>query len=85
MTNTYSNAPTKRQYLRGLVNYCGLTCRTYSPGDGITRYRFFAQDDPSDYFGPSTGLGTALGISEAIAWLEGYRAGRIQGMRVAAR
>ena len=47
--------------------------RTYSPGDGITRYRFFRRvDGPmSDYFGPESGIYTALGAKEAHAFAWG--------------
>lgn len=76
-----NDAQSKRSYLRGMAIYCNVTIRTYSPGDGTTRYRFFAPDDKSDYFGPSSGMGTALGISDAISWMEGYRHGFDQGKR----
>lgn len=77
--------PNKRQYLRLLINQCDVKCMSYSPGDGKTRYRFFASDDPSEYFGPSSGMGTVLGISEAITWMEGYRAALYTAIRIAAR
>ena len=50
----------------------GLYVRTYSPGDGLTRYRFFKKKGNS-YFGPDNGIYTALGIKEAETWLSGYR------------
>jgi len=43
---------------------------TYSPGDGVTRYRFFSE--PSGYFGPKSGIFTALGYKEADAFVMGY-------------
>jgi hypothetical protein len=49
----------------------GLNVRTYSPGDGVTRYRFFPKDDTSSYFGPSNGIHTALGAKAAIEYAEG--------------
>ena len=58
-----------------LAREAGLYVATYSPGDGVTRYRFFKGKKPKSYF-EATGLYTALGISEAEAWLEGYRRGR---------
>lgn len=76
-----SDKATRRQYLAGMATYCGVTIRTYSPGDGVTRYRFFAPDDKSSYFGPSSGMGTALGLADAISWMEGYRKGYDQGRR----
>lgn len=51
----------------------GFYVATYSPGDGVTRYRFFSE--PSDYFGPASGLYTALGYKEATIWLNGAIAG----------
>ena len=49
-----------------------LYVRTYSPGDGLTRYRFFKKKGNS-YFGPDNGIYTALGIKEAETFLDGYR------------
>ena len=55
----------------------GLRFATYSPGDGVTRYRFFREEDKSSYFGPSNGVYTALGIREARTWLAGVLRGRV--------
>lgn len=52
----------------------GFYVNTYSPGDGVTRYRFFSK--PSDYFGPESGDYTALGFKEA----DTYAIGRIHGV-----
>lgn len=54
------------------ANQFGLHVETWSPGDGVTRYRFFSE--PADYFGGSDNikLYTALGIKEASTWLLGY-------------
>lgn len=55
----------------------GLFCATYSPGDGYTRYRFFRReglDKGQSYFGPASGIYTALGRGEAMTWLAGYGA-----------
>lgn len=97
----------------------GVYCRTYSPGDGVTRYRFFekmsrtcecghpfhhhnaadyntmsaadchsghsehskipacpcqtfrATPSNSSYFGPESGIYTALGFKEAMSFLAG--------------
>lgn len=46
------------------ANRAGLYVRTYSPGDGVTRYRFFTSPNNS-YFGPDNGIHTALGITAA--------------------
>ena len=55
----------------------GLKVDTWSPGDGVTRYRFFAAGDPlgSDYFG-GRGIFTALGLKEAFAFVNGALAVR---------
>lgn len=50
----------------------GLTVSTWSPGDGMTRYRF--SDDGQDYFACQP-LYTALGIAEAVTWFRGYASG----------
>lgn len=45
---------------------------SYSPGDGITRYRFFkSPPNGQNYFGPENGSYTALGFAEAIAYARG--------------
>ncbi len=49
----------------------GVHVRTWSPGDGVTRYRFFT-DPNNDYFGPDSGLYTALGLKEAITFIRGW-------------
>jgi hypothetical protein len=52
---------------------------TWSPGDGVTRYRFFRLEDvakggAADYFSVSGGY-TARGFKDALAFAEGLRAG----------
>jgi hypothetical protein len=50
----------------------GYTVYTYSPGDGVTRYRFFKNAPAKqDYFGPDNGIYTALGYAEAEAFASG--------------
>lgn len=66
---------TRRALLRLLVNHAALGLATYSPGDGLTRYRFFPSGSPSDYFGAAE-LYTALGVKEALTFVRGYIAGR---------
>lgn len=61
---------TKREEMESWNQY-GLFCRTYSPGDGVTRYRFFDQRDTS-YFGPANGMYTALGWKEAVTYATGF-------------
>ncbi len=57
-----------------LAKEAGLTIRTHSPGDGVTRYKFFRLPVNPDqcYFGPENGIATCLGIAEASAWVDGY-------------
>ena len=56
----------------------GVYVETWSPGDGVIRYRFFSE--PADYFGgkDSIKLYTALGLKEANTWLRGYVRGKGQ-------
>ena len=52
----------------------GYCVRTYSPGDGQTRYRFFDNcNHKQDYFGPKSGIFTALGYKDAWAFASGLR------------
>ena len=56
---------------------------TWAPGDGITRYRFFAQkcsrdtDHVNGYFGPDNGIYTALGYGDACTFAAGLVHGRL--------
>jgi hypothetical protein len=62
---------TKLQDLRDSLPK-GYTVETYSPGDGITRYRFFrGAPAKQTYFGPDSGINTALGFKEAAAFALG--------------
>lgn len=56
--------------LRNIAQGVGLYVSTYSPGDGVTRYRFTFED--VDYFA-TDGIYTALGIAEAEAFVLGAR------------
>ncbi len=58
----------------------GIFVDTYSPGDGITRYRFF-KNPGNDYFGPDNGIYTALGRNEAVIFLTGWAMGRNSRIR----
>jgi len=64
----------------------GLRMATYSPGDGVTRYRFFyAGPGPVAYF-DADGVYTALGAKEAMIFLEGVAEGvEVQLRKQAAR
>ena len=70
--------------LKHSASEVGLVVRSWSPGDGVTRYRFIRADAPEnqhDYFGASGSnkLYTALGISEADTWLTGFSQGWFAG------
>ena len=57
-----------------------LLCCTHSPGDGITRYRFFENPvERQTYFGPNSGMGTILRAKSAMIWLYGYCSGKWNG------
>lgn len=48
------------QELQDYAKTMGLHVATYSPGDGVTRYRFFDNPGPGQtYFGPASGMHTA--------------------------
>jgi hypothetical protein len=50
----------------------GFKVCTWSPGDGVTRYRFFREPPANQsYFGPANGIFTALGLKEAMAYARG--------------
>ena len=53
----------------------GLFFNTWSPGDGVTRYRF-TLDSKDDSFGPGNGIYTALGWKEAITFATGFVMGK---------
>ncbi len=55
---------TRKQELAESAERIGLYVRTYSPGDGVTRYRFFTNPE-NDYFGPENGICTVLGLKAA--------------------
>lgn len=62
----------RRDELVADAERAGLCVRTYSPGDGVTRYRFFEGNDPKQsYFGPADGIYTALGLKEAETFVAG--------------
>lgn len=52
----------------------GLYVAAWSPGDGVTRYRFIKSraGKPVSYFARD-GIYTALGIAEAKTFLAGYK------------
>lgn len=66
--------PTRIAQLRAALPE-GWTVETWSPGDGVTRYRFFHKAPANQsYFGPNNGRFTALGFKEAEAIARGLAA-----------
>ena len=71
-----------RKNLFGRAERLGLHVAIYSPGDGVTRYRFIRRDDPSlpadaqpgEYYNAAFGLGTVCGLAAAHTWLDGFEA-----------
>lgn len=59
---------TKVQRLKEACEAAGFYVSTYSPGDGVTRYRF--SSEPGDYFAVQADF-TALGYKEACAYAIG--------------
>jgi len=58
---------TRLEKLREACQKVALWVATWSPGDGITRYRFF--DKPGNtYFGPDDGIKTELGYKDACTF-----------------
>lgn len=69
--------PKKKTRLEELQDYAktvGLHVATWSPGDGTTRYRFFTKAG-NTYFGPDSGIYTALGYKDALNYAYAYGAG----------
>jgi len=62
---------TSVKQIANIANAYGLNLYTYSPGDGVTRYRFALQFEQDSYFG-GNGIATLLGRKEARLWLLGY-------------
>lgn len=63
-----------------------LVVRTWAPGDGRTRYRFFVKRTHGnpDYF-EGSGVATALGVKDADTWLDGYMVGYREGRESAGK
>lgn len=66
---------TKPELMRQAECIAHLYVKTYSPGDGDTRYRFFT--NYADDFHSSFGVFTAVGLNQATMFLHGY----IEGLR----
>ena len=66
---------TRYEELQDAAAEKGIWLATHSPGDGVTRYRFFANPGNS-YFGPDNGIVTVLGSKKAWEFVEAYGWGR---------
>jgi hypothetical protein len=62
---------TRLQELRAEARERGFAVFTWTPGDGITRYRFFERPihPHQNYSGPANGTCTALGLKAAYGYL----------------
>lgn len=65
---------TTEKEVKALAGVLGIGIATWSPGDGLTRYRFFTQE-PYDYWNGNQ-VFTALRSSQATIWLNGYAHGK---------
>jgi hypothetical protein len=63
---------TSVKQINKIANSYGLNLYTYSPGDGVTRYRFAEQFSGQTCYFSGNGLVTLLGRKEARLWLLGY-------------
>ena len=61
----------KKEHMNAVLKRCNLDVFTYSPGDGLTRYKFAPKGWYGDYFVADVGA-QALGWKEAMVWLDGY-------------
>lgn len=61
----------KRQVLDHLAWRCSLDVFVWSPGDGMTRYKFCKLGDQAGY-SAGDGLAVLCGRREAWLWLRGY-------------
>lgn len=71
---------TRKDALNEMAHAAGYLVERYSPGDGVTRYRFFdlaemqrkgVSAQEQTYFGPLNGVHTALGLAAAKKFLTG--------------
>ena len=78
-----TNQKSKRA-IEAVASKRGLLVRTWSPGDGMTRYAFFDKRDvvnvqDQTYFGPANPIHTAYGLKAAHAYVG--RHGKVQAWR----
>lgn len=65
---------TRYDELKQACEEVNLWIACWSPGDGVTRYRFF-EEPGNTYFGPASGIHTALGWAQANLFLTGFAQG----------
>jgi hypothetical protein len=75
-----ANKPTRLEQLQADAAKVGLGVDSYSPGDGITRYKFWrlaAQraGPPRTYFSAAPTLVTVYSYGAALGYLEAYATG----------
>ena len=72
ISNPQLQVPTRMGQLQEFAARAGYYVATWSPGDKITRYRFFKLPVAPDqsYFGPANGDHTALGLKKAWQFLQ---------------
>lgn len=89
VSNPRAKTPTRKDELMRFAHEAGYHVETYSPGDGVTRYRFFdlAEMDRKgvsmremSYFGPLNGVDTVLGLAAAKKWLSKSHTMRRNGL-----
>jgi len=61
-----------KEHMNAVLKHCNLDVFTYSPGYGVTRYKFARKGLYGDYFVADVGA-QAIGFSEAMTWLYGYQ------------
>lgn len=64
---------TTKSEIQKLAAFAGLIVETWSPGDGTTRYRLFANKKAQDTESP---MFTAMGAYEATVFIRGFLAGK---------
>lgn len=68
--NRMTGKKTRLERLQEACKAVGLYVATWSPGDHAVRYRFF-EEPGNGYFGPKSGIFTALGWQEACTFARG--------------
>jgi len=67
-----------RKQIESLASTLGLDVFTYSPGDGMTRYKFAPRGSQECYWSGSGFV--ALGVQQAETFLRGYQYAGIWAM-----